>query len=59
MKKLYTVAQAAEMLSYSKSHTRLLIRKGRLNVAGKGDGRSGNYRLSEENINEFIKSLGV
>lgn len=57
--KLYTVSQVAEMLSYSKSHIRLLIRKGRLDVVGKGNGRSGNYRISQENINEFIKSLGV
>lgn len=59
MIKLYTVAQAAEILNYSKEHTRRLIRKGRLNVVGKGDGRNGNYRLSEENINDYIKSLGV
>lgn len=57
--KLYTVAQTAEILNYSASHTRLLIRKGRLEVTGKGDGRNGNYRISEKNINDFIKSLGV
>jgi len=59
MKKLYTVAQVAEILNYTSEHTRRLIRKGRLNVAGKGDGKRGNYRISEENIDEFIKSLGV
>lgn len=59
MKKLYTVAQTAEILNYTSEHTRRLIRKGRLNVVGKGDGRSGNYRISEDNIDEFIKSMGV
>ena len=39
MKKLYTVTQAADILNYSTSHTRLLIRKGRLEVVGKGTGK--------------------
>lgn len=57
--KLYSAPEVAEMLGYSHKHTLRLIKMGKLKVVGKGYGRNGHYKLSEENIKDFIKSLGA
>lgn len=57
--KLYSTKEVAEIIGYSHEHTLRLIHLGRLNVVEKGYGRNGRYKLNEENIKDFIKSLGV
>lgn len=59
MKKFYTTTQIADMYGYSRKHILELINDGKFGLVRKGGGKNGHFRLSDENIQQFDKSLMI